>query len=213
MRFNVEFDVLARTEDKDLLEKIYCRKLDRFFYGVYLPRKPNCEVWDIPCVSMTDLYVEATYPVKDDYVVIVLNSFGRRIYPMVDRNSVSGLTIEKIVCRGSMMVFVMETNTGEVSIRKINVIEKNGEAVLLRKRLFHKKVPSFMDRFMPKSAGLPRDSFLSMFWLILVDTCNQANIDNLMLKNNGNPVSAKVINVTEKGRQKVVLKFGVAGGT
>jgi hypothetical protein len=48
-----------------------------------------------------------------------------------------------------------------------------------------------------------------MFWRALVSACNKANIDILMLKNNGDPIQAKEVITIEHGRKKTVLKMGI----
>jgi hypothetical protein len=201
MKFDVTFKALAETKDKNLLENSDCRRVNRWYCGVYLTPKSKPEVWGIPdSVKQEELYIEATYPVRDDYVVTILDSYGNRIKPMVSRDVVSGLTFESIVSRGSMMVFVMDIKNRETTIRKINIVEKNGRAILIRRRLFQNKVLLSEDRFQPSSVGLPRDNFLNMFWWVLVDACNKANVDNLLLK----PGVAH-----ENGKKKVVLSAGV----
>lgn len=211
MKFEVNFRVVAKTQDKKVLNENDCRIISRWYYGVYLPKMPGIEMWEIPDYARgKDLYIEATYPV-DDNIVVVLDCFGNKIEPMVSRGSVPSLSSESVVCRGSMMVFLMDVESRTVSIRKINVVEKDGSAVILRKRLLHKRVEVSEDgRFLPRSIDIPRDSFLSMFWRVLVDACNKVNVDNLMLGHNGNQVSARTVVVGKNGKTKTVLRMGTA---
>lgn len=209
MKFAVNFSILAETGNRDALDKYFCNRVNRWHYGIYLPRNSNREIWDIPdCVKKSELYVEATYPVGD-YIVTVLDSYGNKINPMIDSYSVQGLTFEKVICRGSMMVFVMDSKNREVSIRKINVVEKNGQAILLRRRLFNKQLLPPEGKLAPQKFNLPRDNFLGMFWRVLIDACNKVNIDDLMLKNNGNPITARKVVTSGNGGEKVVIRMGI----
>lgn len=207
-------NVLAKTNNREMLESFDCSQVNRFYFGVYLLRTKNHEIWDLPeSVKDSDLYLEASYPVSDDYVVVALNSYGDKINPIVDRDSVSGLVIERIISRGGMRILVLDRKSRTASIRKVNAVERNGKVILIRRRPFHEVIPlSSEGNLMLKGIKFPEDNVLSGFWPVLVRTCNQANIDNLMLKNNGYSVSGKRVVSSEKGRQKVVLKFGVAGG-
>lgn len=212
MKFEVKFEVVAKTQNTKVLNERKCRAINRWYFGVYLPRKPSGEMWEIPDYAKgKDLYIEATYPVDDNIITVALDSFGNRIDPIVSRDSVSNLSFENIVCRGSMMVFLMNVEARTVSIRKINVVEKNGSAVLLRKRLFQNRVEvSENNRFLPRSVGIPGDNFLNMFWPVLLEACNRVNVDNLMLKENGDSIQTRKTVVMEKGKKTTVLRMGVA---
>ena len=210
--FDVKYKILAVARG-DILDEVLNRMLSRWQYGIYLTEKPNCDdVWDIlDEVKNSELYIEVTYPVANNVKVTVLDCSGNKIKPIVDRDSISGLAYESVICRGSLLIFAMNTDDGSVSGRKINIVTVNGQAVLKRKRILHKKARrSLGGDFLPDSVSLPKNSFSKVFGQTLIDTCNDANVDNLLLKYNGDPVQAKHAVVRENGKKRVVLQMGVA---
>lgn len=205
--FDVKYKILAVARG-DILDEVPNRMLSRWQYGIYLTEKPNCEdTWDIRDeVKKSELYIEVTYPVASNIKVTVLDCLGNKIKPIVDRDSIPGLVYESVICRGSLLIFAMNTDDGSVSGRKINVVEENGCAVLRRKRILHKKARrSPSGDFLPYSVSILKNSFSKVFGRTLIDTCNDANIDNLMLKHNGDPIEAKRAIVEANGKNRVVL--------
>gem|GEM_PF-2802926 len=175
---NLDFKVVARTNDSTVLAKFPYQQIDRWNFGAYLPKDVSRRFWNIPnALRDKPLYLGVIYPVRDDTIVRVRDQYGN--YSWVEENGPGGVNdagTKTAFSKWYGLVFLFDTIEREVSIREAGVTSYGETATVRSNKLFSGRAElSPSGKLIPSSFGLPRESY---FWPDLVDACNRYNLQS-----------------------------------
>jgi hypothetical protein len=153
----LHFEVLAEAREF-FLDSSYTQ-IDRWKCGIHLARKEDGSGWvNHEQIKDNDLYVKITYPSLFNPTIKVVNTYGYDAWECDTANS----EVKAVIMRWSGFVFIFDINTQVFSVRKINVIPRGSEVLVIDREIFMKKVPlSSAGNFLVKNLDIPTDSFLN----------------------------------------------------
>jgi len=178
-----KYAVLARTTNPNLLNSLIHRKVDRFYFGVYLPEAPEGEnLFDVPSEWNREggAYLEMSFPVDDNIVVCAVDRYGRELVPTPDKNEISGLREQSFIARDRMAIMVMKKEQSvAVSTLRVLEIKENitGKFFVESTRLYQWKVPlSSNGEVVPENFFISESQPLGdILFNFLVDASNTLN--------------------------------------
>lgn len=175
----LNYKLLAETRSAAELAKFFYRQIDRWNHGIFLKKISGTNSFEIPEEFQgRNVWIEATFPVTEELVVIGLDHNGDEIRATPERNS--GIGTQSIIARGTMILLLLKVNkereTATLSVRKINYdYDRFNNLIVKVRRLFHRTVP-FSGKVFPKNFELTPDEWWSRcVYSYLIGACNTMN--------------------------------------